>query len=242
MSRSVLVVGGVVLLGIGVALYILVGRDSASSGGATTTTTTPGGASGGGVAGDRPRMPDGTPIPRTGEPGGPPPVGGPNAPVITPGDRPRGQGGADGSGAPAGGSSDRYQVGNIEVRDHRGGDQAPIDIPPPVHTPGGPRIESTLTNAIGSKVQAALRECTRTLTLTREGRGAKPRVEGQIVTDVKAGTLTIASAIMQPRDISEADATALKACTEPKLVGVTAAAPGQADLDSYPINLTLTLP
>jgi len=253
MNRSVLVVVSVVLVGAGIALYFLVGKGESATTSGTGTTPSGGTVSAGGMGntggggmvntggGDRPRMPDGTPIARAGEPGGPPPVGmGSQAPTITTRDRGTAGPTPDTQGSAGGEGVDAYKVGNIDVRDHRGGSGAQLDIPVPVHTPEGPRIDSAVTAAIGKQVRMTMYDCAKTL--GSEGRGTRPRVEGQLVTNIKGNTMTVASAIMQPRDLNEADTKALKACMEPKVVGMSTPAPNQADLDSYPLSLTMPLP
>lgn len=253
MSRSVLVIGGVVLLAAAVGLVLMLGSGSDSSSSTQTagpptgdTTTTTG-------TGPRPTLssdPGGTPgTPGTGrpgegeQPGVPPPLAtGSNAPVVTPRGQPRGTtpgdpAGGSGSGAGPGSS---YVVGDIRVRDHRAGGGPPMDIPPSIHTPEGPRIDSSLTDAIGQQVRLTMFECAKST--SRDGRGERPRVDGQIVINVKANQLAVASAIMQPRDLSEAATTSIKQCMEAKIVGMTAPAPNQADLDSYSINMSLSIP
>jgi hypothetical protein len=250
MSRGVLVIGGLLVAGAALALVLLLGRgsDSASPGNAKTqpadsTATSP--------QGPRPTLGPGDPTAQPGDqPGGtsgavtpgngPPPLAtGSNAPVVTPRDQPRGTG-AETPGQGAAPQGQDYAVGDVRVRDHRGGSNAPLDVPPNVHTPEGPRIDSTLTAALGRKVKLVMLECAKTA--SRDGRGTEPRVDGQIVIAVKTNQATIVSSVMQPHDVSAAAASAIKSCVEPKLVGVTAPAPNQADLDNYSINLSMKLP
>src|SRR3954468_13219762 len=81
-----------------------------------------------------------------------------------------------------------YVVGDIRVRDHRSGDNKPLDIPPNVHPAEGPAIPSTLTHDISQKVKAVVMDCAKQ-DLPRDARGdGKPRLEGQISIAIKAHT------------------------------------------------------
>lgn len=253
MSRGVLVIGGLVVAGAVVALVVMLGGGGTNDGAghAKTQTSDASGTSGTTTPqGPRPTLNPGgagasaTPGVQPSGSGAPPVATGSNAPIVTPRDQPRGAGTAD---APAGaqGSSalppERdYSVGDIRMRDHRSGSHGQADIPPNVHTPEGPRIDSALTAAIGRQVKIVMLECAKGT--SREGRGAEPRVEGQVVIAVKANQASVLSGIMQPRDVSPEVATTIKTCVETKLVGLTAPAPNQADLDHYSINMSMKLP
>ena len=134
-----------------------------------------------------------------------------------------------------------YAVGDIHVRDHRSGDQKPLDIPPNVHPPEGPKIPSTITHDISASVLKVLTACA--ADLPKDQRGAKPRLEGQIEISIKSGKTTINKATVQPRDVTEGPAAdALKACMEQKSIGIQNNAPDQEDLDAYTINLSYAIP
>jgi hypothetical protein len=134
-----------------------------------------------------------------------------------------------------------YMVGDIRVRDHRDGDQKPLDIPPNVHPAEGRSIPSTLTHEISGKVLDVLKTCA--ADLPKDARGAKPRLEGQIEISIKSGKTSINKATMQPRDVTEGPALdALKSCMEQKSVGIQNNAPDQDDLDAYTINLSYAIP
>lgn len=251
MRPRVLVVGGLVVAAAVIALVVALGKnDSARSPGATGsdgTTATSGTPST--PTGTRPALPpvqDGT----TGQPGTSVTIGGSSA-ATTPGGPPpidtrgevsvtqRPRDGSRGSGAGSDGSA--YSVADVEIRDHRGGSAAPIDVPPSMHTPDGARISPDLTAAIGQQVKQVLLACA-AQSPKRSSTGTRPRVDGQIVIVVKSGQLGIQSAIMQPHDIDTDAAASIKACSEPKILQLTAAAPSQADLANYGINVTVNLP
>ncbi len=249
MSRGVLVIGGLIVAGAALALVLLLGggsKSSDTSGTATTQPTEPSPSQ----PGPRPTLATGdTTGPGSSSPlapgnnGAPPVATGSDAPIVTPRDQPRGTATdpAGRQGAPgAVGEGQDYVVGDVRVRDHRDGSAAPVDIPPSVHTPEGPRIDSTLTAKLGQQVQTIMYACAKGT--SREGRGSQPRVEGQVVISVKANKASVVSSVMQPRDVSAATASTIKSCMEPKVIGLTEVAPNQADLDNYSINLSMRLP
>ena len=213
MSRVPLVIGGVVVLAAGVALVLLLQRDSGdtkstSSGTPSSTepvtapTHTPPPRDPSVVVTDKPRLPDENPAQ-----GQPPPT--------------------------------EYAVGDVRVRDHRAGEHAPMDIPPNIHPAEGRKLPSELTFAITQKVKAVMNEW---VGGSREGRGEKPRLEGQITVGIKAQQLSVTGATMQLRDMDGPVVDTLKQCIETKSVGLAVPAGEQADLDGYTINLTFAIP
>ncbi|MDB4953593.1 MAG: hypothetical protein JWO36_1162 [Myxococcales bacterium] len=133
-----------------------------------------------------------------------------------------------------------YVVGGVQIRDHRGGDQKPIDLPPNIHPPESRQLPSELTHAISQKVKQVMMECT--ADVPREARGPGPRLEGQIIVGIKDQKITISKATMQLRDVVGAAVEPTKACIEHKAIGLQAAAADQADMESYSINLTFAIP
>src|SRR5690349_19298434 len=102
--RNALIFGGLAVVALVIALVWALNRDSSSAQGSTTS--------------DSPKVSEVTPPPRT------------SSPTVTPGlpgERPT---------VPEQGSGQYpkdYVVGDIRVRDHREGDNKPLDIPPNVH-------------------------------------------------------------------------------------------------------------
>lgn len=133
-----------------------------------------------------------------------------------------------------------YVVGDIRVRDHRAGNNAPLDIPPNPHPAEGRAIQSTLTHEVAQKVKAVMMQCV--ADLPKDARGAKPRLEGQIKISIKSKKVTITSATMQLRDVEGAPADTIKQCVESKSVGIENPAGEEADLDDYGINITFAIP
>jgi hypothetical protein len=124
----------------------------------------------------------------------------------------------------------------MRVRDHREGDNKPLDIPPNVHPANARLIPPALTSAISQRVQKVVKECV--ASLPSEGRGVKPHVEGQIEIAIKDQQLEIKKSVAQLRDVPEGAATdAAKQCIETKSIGLSTAATGEADFDAYSIRL-----
>jgi hypothetical protein len=161
----------------------------------------------------------------------------PSAPTVTastPGEHPA-------LPQPAPGENPRdYVVGDIRVRDHREGDNKPLDIPPNPHPADGPKIPSLLTHEIAQKVKAVMAECTKDL--PADARGDKPRLEGQILITIKDHNVTVTKSTMQLRNVTGESVEPTKQCIESKSVGITNAAPEQSDLDNYSINVSFAIP
>jgi hypothetical protein len=142
---------------------------------------------------------------------------------------------------PAAGENPRdYAVGDIRVRDHRAGDHKPLDIPPNVHRAEGRAIPSTLTHEVAQKVKTVMMQCV--TDLPKEARGEKPRLEGQISIAIKEKKVTVTKSTMQLRNVSGESVEPTKQCIEQKSIGLENAAPDQADLDDYTINISFAIP
>src|SRR5262245_8318175 len=122
--RNVLVIGGLVVVAVAVGLWLVLAKDDG-----TAQATSPTVATGSAVHSAPPR-------------------GAPTVTEGTPSDRP-----ALPQAAPGENSRD-YVVGDVRVRDHRDGDNKPLDIPPNVHPAEGRQIPSMLTHEIAQKVKA----------------------------------------------------------------------------------------
>lgn len=217
MSRAPLVIGAIVVVVAAVALVILLGGDddAATSSESMATPAT------------------------QAKPVTPPPLE--RNPSVTVADMPRMPGGTQPS-LPQGGEHPReYAVGDVRVRDHRAGDNQPLDIPPNVHPANARLIPSSLTHAISSKLQAVVRECA--ASLPREGRGAKPRLEGQIWVSITSQQMSVTEAIVQLRDLPEGTAIdAAKQCVQTRAIGLATPAADEADLERYSIRVSYALP
>lgn len=131
-----------------------------------------------------------------------------------------------------------YAVGDRLVRDHRKGDKPPVDIPPSVHRPEGRRLAPSVTHAVGQQLKVVVTECA--ASLPAEARGAKPRLEGQVVIAIKDKQLTVKSSVVQVRDVAADAGAAIKQCIEQKATSVAHAA-DEADLESYDMNVSYGL-
>ncbi len=166
--------------------------------------------------------------------GHPPPTG---APVATP-TLPA----AASDDAPAPAPTVReYMVGDVKVRDHRTGEHAQMDLPPNMHPANGPSLPSAITHDISQQVKQQMVQCA--AALSRDVRGAKPKVDGQLQVAIKDHVLAIKSIDLQVRDITDAAASdALRQCVTEKSAALTAKAPDQADVADYGIGVTFAIP
>jgi hypothetical protein len=133
-----------------------------------------------------------------------------------------------------------YVVGDIRVRDHRAGNNPPLDIPPNVHPIEGPVIPSTLTHEVSQKVRAVVTECT--ASLPKDARGEKPRVEGQVVIAIKDHQVKVTGSTMQLRNVTGDAVEPTKQCIEQKSIGLENSAPETSDIEKYTINVTYAIP
>lgn len=143
-----------------------------------------------------------------------------------------------GSAAGSAAAPTEYVVGDTRVRDHRGGNHAPMDVPPSIHPPDGRKIQSSTSFEVGQKVKAAVEACAASIPV--EARGTKPRVEGQVVISIKDRQVTVRETTMQLRDVVGAAAPATKACIEEKTRAITHVA-DEADTESYDLTMSFAL-
>jgi hypothetical protein len=138
------------------------------------------------------------------------------------------------------GSATDYMVGDVRVRDHRAGDHPQVDLPPAVRVPGGRKVASKVTFDLAQQLRPLVIQCGGNV--PKDARGDKPRADGEITMAIKDHQAVIATAAFQLRDVTGDYAAAVKTCLEQKSVGVSAPAGDEADLEGYPITLSLRLP
>jgi hypothetical protein len=145
-----------------------------------------------------------------------------------------------GSDHAATGSASEYTVGGVNVRDHRSGDNAKMDVPPGIHPPNMHQISSKIVGDVAQQVREVLARCT--VDLPRDARGPHPKLDGQVVVAVKGEQLTVTGATVQLRDVLGPGAEPLRQCIEQRAIGLHVAALQEPDIDSYSIGLALALP
>lgn len=133
-----------------------------------------------------------------------------------------------------------YRTGDVRIRDHRAGEHTPIDIPPRRPRPDGREIPSQLTSALGQGIRPVLRQCA--AGIPAEARGAKPRIEGEILVSIKDHQATVTSATLKLRDVAEDARADAEQCLARAALGFVAPAGDESDIDDYSIMLSLTLP
>jgi len=143
--------------------------------------------------------------------------------------------------APAGaGTAREYTVGDVRVRDHRSGENAPLEAPPPIHPPEGRKIPSQLTSDLAQHLRGVMNECA--AGVPREALGASPRLEGEVLMSIKDHQATVTNATFQLRDVAPASQDALKQCMAQKAVGVATPSGDEPDVEGYEITLSFRLP
>ncbi|TMQ12374.1 MAG: hypothetical protein E6J90_15060 [Deltaproteobacteria bacterium] len=133
-----------------------------------------------------------------------------------------------------------HTIGETRIRDHRTGEHAQPEIPPPSHPPGGREIAPQITGDLGQQLRPLVRTCA--AHLAPEARSDKSRIDGQITIAIRDHQATVVAAAFQLRDVAEAAQAEVKQCLTQRAVGLTAPASNEADLDGYAISLSLALP
>ena len=137
------------------------------------------------------------------------------------------------------GSANEYMVGDVRIRDHRSGSNAPIDVPPNIHRPNTRQLPSALTAPVAQQIRGVLADCSKDL--PKEARGEHPRLEGTINVAIKDHKLTVTTATYQLRDVTGDAVATMKSCVEQKSVGLETAANDQEDIDNYSIGITFAV-
>lgn len=140
---------------------------------------------------------------------------------------------------PEAGSANEYTVGDVQIRDHRSGSNAQIDVPPNIHRPNTRQLPSTLTAQVAQQIRGVLADCAKDL--PKEARGDHPRLEGTINVAIKDHKLTVTTATYQLRDVTGDAVATMKSCVEQKSVGLESAANDQEDIDNYSIGITFAV-
>ncbi len=147
--------------------------------------------------------------------------------------------GGPGSNAPVTPSVD-YQVGNVQIRDHRGSNAVPIDTPPNIHRPDGRKVSTTVVSDLTAKMREVVASCAKDI--PAEARGPKPRMEGAITIAIKGHQVSVSSSVLKLRDVVGAAVDPTQQCLEKGANALTYVAPDEADVESYQINLSFAVP
>lgn len=191
----------------------------------------------GGDRGERPRLPDQPDQPDRPDPSNP---SGPSDPT-----RPRGVQVTDAKQGRRG-RADREPptetiINGVRIRDHRKDRSTPITLPTTSPPPRGRRIAPELTGELTNRIMPILRECA-LAHLSPQARGPKPRAEGQVLISIKDQQARITQTTVALSDVTGETIDQARKCIEDKTVGVTAPAANEADLESYPIQISYAIP
>jgi len=144
---------------------------------------------------------------------------------------------------PPGSSAARERPsGQVDVRDHRTGGPPPDEQPPPppVRPPDGRQIDRKITGDLSQQLRPLVAACT--ASVPPEAHGKTARIEGQLFVAIKAGQATVSSASFELRDVAEGVQPGLKQCLVEHIVGLSAPGGAEADVDNYPITLSMSWP
>jgi hypothetical protein len=129
--------------------------------------------------------------------------------------------------------------GSVRVRDHRSGVHDVSDAAPIIQPPQSRKIPSQLSYDIAQPVRAAAQACA--ASLPHDGRGPKPRFEGQITIAIHDHQATVTAATLQLRDVTGIAVEPLQQCAEQKAIGVSVPSGDEPDLEGYSITMSLRL-
>jgi hypothetical protein len=130
-------------------------------------------------------------------------------------------------------------VNGVRVRDHRRDRSTPIlvqDRPPGV---GVHRVSRTVTADLNNRILPFVRECVSGV--PPEARGARPRVESQVIISIKDHQARVTEATVEISDAAGATLESAKQCIQQKALGVTVPAADEDDVENYPIRLSYSL-
>ncbi|HWO20164.1 MAG TPA: hypothetical protein VNO30_15360 [Kofleriaceae bacterium] len=178
---------------------------------------------GGAPSGEAPRLPP-----------GPESTERPGAPKVTDADQAR----RDSSDRPP---STETVINGVRVRDHRRDRSKPISLPTTRPPPRDRRIAPELTGEITNRIVPIVRDCANA-NLPPEARGARPRVEGQVVIAIKEKQARVTQAIVELSDVTGGTVDVARRCIEDKAVGLTLPAAAEEDLEDYPIRISYAIP
>jgi len=130
-------------------------------------------------------------------------------------------------------------VNGVRVRDHRKDKSKPFTMPEQIRAPGTRRIAAEVNQAISSQVLPIVRACV--ASVPADAKGAKPKVEGEMIVSIKGHQVRVGSVSVELADITGAAVEATRQCIQQKAIGLTAAAPDEDDLENYPIHLSISL-
>lgn len=132
-----------------------------------------------------------------------------------------------------------YEVDGVKIRDHRK-NPGEMKLPPNIHPPESRRLAASVVNDVHQKVRALAPECAKSVAAA--DRGAKPKIDMQVVVSIKDKQVTVGKATVTTSDVNGAAADAVKACMEQKSLTVATTAPDEPDVERYSINLSMPLP
>ena len=128
------------------------------------------------------------------------------------------------------------------MRDHRAPEHTSDEPPPPPPLPPRPdgrRINVSITSSLSQGFQPVLQECAAAAPPGAATDTA--RVEGQILVSIRDHQATVTSASLRLNGFSDAAQPAIQQCLQ-RVVGLTAPASDEADIDAYAITVSMRWP
>lgn len=129
-----------------------------------------------------------------------------------------------------------YRDDGTMVRDHRGGDTAPLDKGTTARPRGLRKVDAETIVSVRHAIRPHVNGCARSL--PADALGDDPRVQSVVKLSIKDNQLTIDDLDMQLRDIDDGASADLLDCIRAGVSDLALDATGHPDVDNY----TLTLP
>jgi hypothetical protein len=131
-------------------------------------------------------------------------------------------------------------VNGVRVRDHRQDRSKPIVLHDPPPSSRSRRIDAKVTAEVNDRLLPGVRECG--AAVPPEARSDKPRVQGQVLLAVKDRRLSLTAATIEITGVVGASLEIAKQCIQQKALAVTVPQVDEEDLESYPLQISYTLP
>jgi len=131
-------------------------------------------------------------------------------------------------------------VNGVRVRDHRRDRSKPIVLHDPPPSTRSRRIDAKVTADVNDRLVPGVRECG--AAVPPEARSPKPRVQGQVTLAIKDHRLSITGATIEITGVAGASLEIAKQCIQEKALAVTVPQVDEEDLESYPLQISYSLP
>ena len=128
------------------------------------------------------------------------------------------------------------------IRDHRAPEHTSDEpsLPPPPSRRDGYRVNVSVTSSLSQGFQPVLQDCAAAAPPGAATDTA--RVEGEILISIRDHQATVTTANLRLNGFAEAAQPGIQQCLQQRVVGLTAPAGNEADIDGYAITVSMRWP